>query len=584
MRRWKLLSALVALPLVASACVYPVPPAGAPVPSLTLTSTSSGAGLLTVRATPANFTPTEVQFRVDTWGGSPILLDTTAPFEVTIYTADHGAGPKNVNVLAKGGGYIVGETLQVQLRQPNFVFVLLDDLDDWATPYWTAMPQTKALVSDRGLDFQNAFVVDPVCCPSRATFLTGKYPHNTGVFANTQPDGGYRAFRDGGAENDTMATQLKGAGYRTAFVGKYLNGYESDSALVPPGWDEWFAITGNYLTGYDYSANHNGVTETYGSNPQDYQTDVLADRAVDFINAAEANDAQPFLLAAHPVAPHQFIPPAPRHLPNPFGNLTLPARPNFNEADVSDKPTWIRDGHPIPSQAEIDAETNDYRRFVGSLLAVDDMVADIASTLQAKGEWDDTVIVFTSDNGYNWLSHRLFNKMAPYEESIAIPFAIAGPGIRTGTASELVTNLDLAPTFLNLAGVPLPSNLDGRTLTPLLYGRSTSWRTNFLVELNGSYFPLRLHTFADVQNVIANFGRISVTPTYRALRTSRYLYVEWYWGTPHEYELYDLAVDPYQLDNLVATPQGAAAHAQLTALLQARLDTLKSCAGATCRT
>ncbi|GIU87264.1 MAG: hypothetical protein KatS3mg009_1779 [Acidimicrobiia bacterium] len=580
-RAFLTVTAAVLASTVLASCVFPTPPPGDPVPSLTLTALDEGAGVVTVTATPANFTPGEVQFRLDS-GSTPIAVDRSAPFTVTLYTAEHRAGAHTVHALGIGGGYLVGESLPVQLRQPNFVFVLLDDLDEWASPYWDAMPQTRALLADRGLSFANAFVVDPLCCPSRATFLTGRYPHNTGVFSNTPPDGGYQQFRDGGAQNDTVATRLRAAGYRTGFVGKYLNGYPSDPTAVPPGWDEWFGLVGFIWFAYGYKANHNGTVLEYGSAESDYQTDVLADVAVDFVEGSEANDAQPFFLTVQPVAPHTFIEPAPRHANHPFVNAPLPTRPNTNEADVSDKPTWLRDGYPVLTQAEIDTLTADYRRAMGSLLAVDDLVADVAAALDANGELDDTVFVFSSDNGMNWGAHRHRGKEVPYEESLGVPFVVAGPGVRTGTESALVTNADFAPTVLHLAGLGEPADLDGRSLVPLLRATGAPWRSNFLVELNGTDDE-NLHTYADVLTTLSQQGRLVRTPTYRALRTTKYLYVEWYDGTPHEYELYDLRYDPYQLDNLLATPAGQSAYATIRQTLQARLDALKACTGAACR-
>ena len=470
-----------------------------------------------------------------------------------------------------------------EVDQPNFVFVMVDDLDETTTPYWEALPQTKELVADRGLVFDNAFVVDPVCCPAKATFLTGRYSHNTGVYDNSPPDGGMRAFVDGGAQDDTIATRLQEIGYSTSFFGKYLNGYRGTS--VPPGWDEWFALTNFPWLGYDYGVNHNGEVTQYGNEREDYQTDVLAGAATAFIADSEANDDQPFFAVVSTVAPHTFIPPAPRHEPNPFADAELPVTPNVMESDVSDKPTWLREGFPATSDALVAGTTEDHRRRMGSLLAVDDLVSELVTTLEANGELDDTVIVFASDNGFNLLSHRLSDKLVPYEESIRVPFVMAGPSIRTGTEDAIITNLDLAPTLLDLAGAGPSDDLDGRSLAPLLRGDDPPWRSDFLIEFNGTYRPDRmLHTYENVVSRIAEHGSIQWIPTYRALRTERWLYVQWYAGDVHEYELYDLAADPYQLENLLATPEGAAAHGDTTSALQERLEELEACAGETCRT
>ena len=220
--------------------------------------------------------------------------------------------------------------------RPNIVVILVDDMDSFVMPLWGALPNTKAAIGNRGTTFTKAFAPDPLCCPARASLLTGDYPHNTGVFEYPH----YREFV-GGAENDTVATRLHAAGYRTALAGKYLNGYEADPSAVPPGWDEWFGLAGNIHTGYDYSANHNGTMETFGSAPADYQTDVLANEAVHFLNSTESADDQPFFLYVTPTAPHAWIPPAPRDAVNPFSTATPITPPNLNEADVSDKPEWL---------------------------------------------------------------------------------------------------------------------------------------------------------------------------------------------------------------------------------------------------
>jgi N-acetylglucosamine-6-sulfatase len=464
------------------------------------------------------------------------------------------------------------------------VFLLVDDLDETTSSYWEALPQTRRLISDRGLTFTNAFVTDPVCCPARATFLTGKYPHNTGVFDNSPPDGGWEAFV-GAAERETVAVRLQDAGYTTAYLGKYLNGYERDpTPPVPPGWDEWFGLADSFLDGYTYEVNHNGTMKSYGSEPDDYQTDVLSAQSVEFLTSAESDDSRPFFLYLNPSAPHANIPPAPRDRDNRFVDDPLPTPPNFNEEDVSDKPTWLRDGvGPLDSSA-VDRFTSDHARRLGSLLAVDDMLDTVVKVLEENGELDDTVLVFTSDNGYNLGAHRLPYKMAPYEESIRVPLAIAGPGVRTGTEDRLVTNADFAPTLLNVAGVDRPDDVDGKSMMPLFRSAEGPWRSDFLVEFKGTYNDIyQADTQSDVERLLEGGYGIPYLPSYRALRTERSLYVEWYSGDRHEYELYDLAADPFQLDNLLATQDGADEHATETGRLQARLEKLAVCSGRSCR-
>jgi N-acetylglucosamine-6-sulfatase len=478
--------------------------------------------------------------------------------------------------------------------RPNLVLIVLDDLDDTGAPYWDVMPKTRELIADRGVQFTNSFATDPMCCPARATILSGQYPHNNGVVTasdvNIPPDVLGGEITDGSAieifardaEKRSIAVRLHESGYRTAFLGKYLNGYELAPDYVPPGWDEWFGLGGSFLDGYGYVANHNGSKESYGNDVADYQTDVLAQQAFEFLTNAEAEDADPFLLTLWPSAPHAPIGPAPRHEDNEFADDHLPTRPNFNEQDVSDKPSWLREGVPQLDAAGRRHEAERYRNGLGSLVAVDDMIAKLGEKLDENDELDDTVFIFTSDNGQNRGAHRLPQKMAPYEESIRVPLAIAGPNVPNGTEDRLVTHADVAPTLLDLAGVALPDELDGRSLLPLLQGSEPRWRQDFLVEFYGLYHAyIQLHTANDVAYFIDGGETLSV-PSYRAVRSTDYLYVEWYGGDVHEYELYDLEADPYQLTNLLATPDGAEEYASTRAALQARLDELAVCAGASC--
>jgi N-acetylglucosamine-6-sulfatase len=466
---------------------------------------------------------------------------------------------------------------------PNVVFLLVDDLDETSSPYWDALPQTRALIADRGLTFTNAFVTDPICCPARATILSGKYPHNTGVYDNSPPDGGAAAFV-GAPEKESVGVRLKAAGYTTAFLGKYLNGYEENPQHVPPGWYEWFGLAGTFNDGYTYKVNHNGSLESYGKDPDDYQTDVLSEQAVRFLDRAEADDARPFFLFLSTSAPHGNFPPAPRHTDHVFADDPLPTRPNLNEEDVSDKPSWLRDGVAPLDQSKLDRLTALHAKMMGSLLAVDDMVASVASALEEHGELDRTVLVFTSDNGYNLGAHRLRHKMVPYDESLRVPLAISGPGVPTGVEDRFVTNADFVPTLLDLAGAEVTDDLDGRSLVPLFEGTADRWRTDFLVEFRGTYDPFyRLDTRRDVDRILASGGSVTLVPTYRALRTDRRLYVEWYGGDDHEYEFYDVSEDPYQLENLLATPGAANSHRAEVAELHARLEELSECSGVSCR-
>jgi arylsulfatase A-like enzyme len=485
---------------------------------------------------------------------------------------------------AAAGGCSSSNTDVAASSRPNIVLILADDLDSTVMPFWQAMPRTKELLADRGMTFTNSFAVNPVCCPARAAVLSGKYSHDTGVFDHSPPDGGYATFVRTGAEQDTIATRLHDAGYTTGFVGKYLNGYEETPQAVPPGWDEWFGLSGSFLDGYTYGANHNGKMEKYGSKRQDYQTDVLSRRTQSFVSKAEKTKGKPFFLFLSPSSPHATIGPAPRERDNKWNHADFKKYPNYNEADVSDKPTWLRVGKPPIGAKDTAMLTRRYRNGMGSLLAVDDMVSSLARRLRADHELDNTVFLFAGDNGNSWGAHRQVNKQVPYEEAIRVPLVVSGPGIRHGTTTAMAGQIDYAPTLLELAGVK-SSDLDGRSLVPFLHGVDPPWRDDLLIEYRGTTAPLyTVDTFADVRTFTDSGGELLGPPTYRALRTEQYLYVEWYGGPEHEYELYDVRGDPYELSNLVATDSGRQKYASQTTAFHARLDALTACNGPTCHT
>jgi arylsulfatase A-like enzyme len=330
------------------------------------------------------------------------------------------------------------------------------------------MPNLKSLLIDKGTTFDNAFVTNSLCCPSRATILRGQYTHNHEILSNEPPRGGFQKFRFLGHENSTMATWVKEQGYRTAFFGKYLNGY--NETYIPPGWDEWYAVTGNYLS---HTFNENGHLVSY--EPESYyETDVMSDKASDYITRTAGADPpfftanRPFLMWIGTKAPHQPASPAPRD-DDSYPAISLPHPPSFDEKDVSDKPDWISDNPPLSLEQKRYMEEL-YRKRLQSMLAVDDMIGDLVGALHDSGELDNTYIVFTSDNGFHLGQHRLgAGKWTAYEEDIRIPLIVRGPGVPEGeTLHHMVLNNDLAPTFADLAGAEIPSFVDGRSLKPLL--------------------------------------------------------------------------------------------------------------------
>jgi N-acetylglucosamine-6-sulfatase len=444
--------------------------------------------------------------------------------------------------------------------RPNFVFILTDDMDAAALRH---MPRTRRLVGGCGATFNNMFVTNPICCPSSVSMLTGQYSHNNGILHNVPPQGGFQKFVDIGGDRSTLATWLHDGGYLTGRVGKYLVGYPTGTTYVPPGWDDWHSTYEGSTTYFNYALNENGAVVPYGAAEDDYITDVLSRKAIQFLAGAEANDDQPFFLVFAPTAPHagaaQNGPPtpAPRHRGS-FAGVTAPRPPSFNEADVSDKPPAIRN-LPLLTAAQVAAIDQEYQARLESLQAVDEAVERIVDTLDALGELEDTYILFTSDNGYHLGQHRLRNgKAQVYEEDIRVPLLVRGPGIPEGVSLDhFALNIDFAPTIADLARVVPGRVMDGRSLAPLLV-RDTppphNWRKDFLVE---------------VYRVPGQIGE----PGF-ALRTRHELYVEFASGLR---ELYDIREDPFELENLITV-----ADKGYVKRLSRRLAELATCSGDGC--
>lgn len=440
---------------------------------------------------------------------------------------------------------------------PNIVVIMVDDMNPSDLNH---MPRTLSLVAKQGVRFERAFAAVSTCCPSRASVLTGKYAHNHRVYTN-HPDkrGAWEAFRDNGNEQDNLALHLQRAGYRTALIGKYLNNYGAapGPAPTPPGWDFWRAMMGR--GGYDqfnYAISNQGVREPHGSDPEDYFTDVISGYAAEFVKRSAA-DGAPFFALLTPTAPHDPAVPAPRHADVRVPQ-TAPRSPNFDEIDVSDKPAWVRALPPLYEE-DLNALNVQFRSRVRSLMAVDEMVGRMVHILEEAGALDNTYIVVLSDNGLSLGAHRRVNtKLSAYDEDIRVPLLIRGPGVpQDRVRYRLVSLIDLAPTFLDWAGAPVPASMDGISLAPVVTrapGDPGAWRDVVLVE----------HWQANDK-----------IPEYAALRSTLWSYVKYATG---EREFYDLKVDPHQLRNVAGTLA-----AERVRLLDQRLVALQACAGATCR-
>src|SRR5918999_1783792 len=339
--------------------------------------------------------------------------------------------------------------------RPNILLIVTDDQEAGTLDH---MPRTRNLIARQGMTFSRHFVPLSLCCPSRATILTGLYPHNHKVYTNFPPDGGFERFDELRHEESTLATALHAAGYRTALIGKYLNGYpgEKDPSHIPPGWDEWASpVKGSAYAGYRYTLNENGTAVKYGSGPDAFMMDVLAGKALGFVRTAAAS-GQPFFLYLGTYAPHKPATSARRHA-GLFPDLRAPRPPSFDESDVRDKPARIRSLKRLTDGqiATIDAL---YRKQIRSLQAVDEAVAALVKALQETGQLANTYILFTSDNGFHMGQHRLDpGKYTPYESDIRVPLLVRGPGVPAGaTSSALTSSVDLAPTIAALAGADLP--------------------------------------------------------------------------------------------------------------------------------
>ena len=458
--------------------------------------------------------------------------------------------------------------------RPNVVLILTDDLDAGLLQrHGELYPNLRELAAE-GTTFENAFVTDPLCCPSRATTLRGQYSHNHSIIGNWPPQGGAGKFRDLGRENSTVATWLKEDGYGTMLVGKYMNDYHGNR--VPAGWDDWYGISGGHL---DHDLNENGRIHHYDSGRY-HLDDVLAEKAAGSVRRPPEHGA-PFFMWVGTRAPHAPANPAPRH-EGTFSHARLPRPPSFDEGDISDKPDWVRD-NPRLEQGQIPPMQDLYRNRLRSMLAVDEMVGRLMDELEETGEMDNTYVFFTSDNGWHAGEHRLTTgKWTAYEEDVRVPLIVRGPGVPAGhTLPHLVLNNDLAPTFADLAGVDPPGFVDGRSLEPLLRDNpppTDDWRSAFLVEAATEMGPTAGPPLSgdpppeSRRHVPRGYGG---RPGLVAVRTEGRLYVEYEDGGR---ELYDLREDPHQLDNRYEE-----ADPELLRRLQGRLAALRGCSGSGCR-
>ncbi len=427
-------------------------------------------------------------------------------------------------------------------ERPNVVLVLADDLD------YSVFGRSSlgSAWTPEGTSFTNALVTTSLCCPSRASIFRGQYAHNTGLVSNLNedPGGGARFFRESGLEDQTLATLLQDAGYETWFGGKYLNGYDEAGGregAVPPGWDHWQA----YLD--ESVVNRNGTVGGF----EGHYTDWLSGEAVRYIEAGQ-EASRPFFMQVSTTDTH-----TPHAIPGrhqgAYPAEPAPRPPSFDEADVSDKPAWVREKRPL-RESEVDRFDRLQASRMRSALTLEDLSRTVVSALYRTDQLEDTYLIFTSDNGYHMGIHRIRGaKWTPYMEAHEVPLVVRGPGVpRDESFDELVANTDIAPTVLDLAGSRPPGWMDGRSFAPFLDGEAPdAWRSSVLIEgVGGTYYD---------------------RPGYAGVRREDDVFVEY--STGHE-EYYDLAKDPYQLENRPDdAPQG----------MEEDLEALKKCSGDACR-
>jgi arylsulfatase A-like enzyme len=442
---------------------------------------------------------------------------------------------------------------------PNIVVIMADDQDDSGSIQ--QMPALRELAKN-GVRFTNSFVDFSLCCPSRASFLTGQAAHNSKILGNKPPNGGWQKLKP--TAGNTLGVWLQAAGYRTAVMGKLMNGYSSsyDGNTEMPGWNEWDVISdakGPYRY-FGYTLNENGTFKRYGHGAYDYQTDVIAAKGEAFIRSSTG----PFFLLMESIAPHgangdddegseKGVPDAAPRYKDAFDTLQMPITPNFNEKNISDKPVSFQ--ALVPDLKDPGEIQNSFQHRRAAMLAVDDSIRRVVRVLTETGQLDNTYIIVTSDNGYSEGAHRWQGKVVLYEESIRVPLVISGPGIPKGEKrDQLVNNLDVVASIVGWTGATPGRTLDGQSLSPILNDSAAPWRTAMLVQNKNEK------------------GVRTADWMYAVIDESDYI--------PHGAELYNLQADRWQKRNAIdsTSPEDQAAASSLAATL----STLRNCAGSSC--
>jgi arylsulfatase A-like enzyme len=449
------------------------------------------------------------------------------------------------------------------LVRPNIVLIVADDLD---VPTMNQLLERRQpsqplldLLANQGLSFTRAYTTQALCSPGRASILTGQYTHNHRVYDNVGRHGGYRAFLQ--AESRSLAPWLQAAGYDTAFIGKYMNSHPDDGR-IPPGWNRFDAHLTALENGvyFNYWMSHNGAARRYGAAQSDYHTDVLTNLATAYIRE-RAGQPKPLFLVVAPPAPHLPSHYAERH-GGEFLTAGAPQVPSFDRADLNERTCWTPQA-PALTPNDIRGADSLQRSRLRSMRALEDQYAAVLAALDQTGRLPNTYSFFASDNGLLMGQHRqVAKKNNAWEESINVPFIVRGPGVPAGRTDALAANIDIAPTILELAGVPVPESVDGRSLVPFLRGQTAAnWRRDLLI----------LNYDGDGSRPNEEFGGISL-----AVRDTDWMFQH---RADDHFELFDTRTDPYQIRNEYC----GADPARIAAFKQ-RIQTLSVCRGASCRT
>ncbi|XP_041971609.1 N-acetylglucosamine-6-sulfatase-like [Aricia agestis] len=451
----------------------------------------------------------------------------------------------------------LAQSVLCDTRKPNFVIFLTDDQDavlDGMSP----MKNVQRFIANEGTTFLNSYVTSPICCPSRASMLTGLHVHNHLTLNNSAAGGCYgRSWRK--LEPRTFANSLKNVGYNTFYAGKYLNQYGvramGGPEQVPPGWSEWHGLVGNSVY-YNYTISNNGVP-THSTDL--YLTDIIRDLSISYIE--NQTESAPFLMMIAPPAPHQPFTPAPRHK-GVFSNASVPKHPNFNVA-ATDK-HWLMRMPPSPLPESFVPQLEDvYRSRWESVLAVDEMVADVIEALDTKALLDNTYVIYTSDNGYHIGQFaQVYDKRQPYETDIKVPLVIRGPTVPKNCSSQQpISNIDIAPTIMKLAGLLPPASLDGR---PISFDVHDVPERSMLIEYYGEgrdgTVDARCPWEYDSRHLAQCYPEYeckcqdATNNTYGCLRhISDRINIKYCGFADDEnfLEMYDLSSDPYEMRNII---------------------------------